>query len=197
MARTCRGLTAPTTSAPRHWNAESGQQQDLTPKDSERSHGPRRSANVGVSLRRVHERRGSQALDSGVSQHWGAGAVPGPGFESGKRFFLRGAFTRPKREKESDGCPPPLHPPPAGMQAYAVACMPQSTRRRLRSHRRFLFRKSEVSTRRFVRKQRRQKFQKAFRKQRLQTRRREPCSRALRVAPSGGLGSIKYGGTSR
>ena len=146
MARTCRGLTAPTTSAPRHWNAESGQQQDLTPKDSERSHGPRRSANVGVSLRRVHERWGrSHARDSGASQHWGAGAFPGPGFESGKRFFLRGVFTRSKREKESDGCPPPLHPPPAGMQAYAVACMPQSTRRRLRSHRRLLFRKSEVS----------------------------------------------------
>jgi hypothetical protein len=101
MARTCRGLTAPTTSAPRHWNAESGQQQDLTPKDSERSHGPRRSANVGVSLRRVHERRGSQARDSGVSQHWGAGAVPGPGFESGKRFFRGGVFARPKREKET------------------------------------------------------------------------------------------------
>ena len=31
------------------------------------------------------------------------------------------------------------------MQAYAVACMPQSTRGRLRSHRRLLFRKSEVS----------------------------------------------------
>jgi hypothetical protein len=120
MARTCRGLTAPTTSAPRHWNAESGQQQDLTPKDSERSHGPRRSANVGVSLRRVHERWGSQARDSGASQHWGAGAVPGPGFESGKRFFSRGVFTRPKREKESDGCSPPLHPPPSGMQAYAI-----------------------------------------------------------------------------
>ena len=96
-------------------------------------------------LRRAHERWGSQARDSGASQHWGAGAVPGPGFESGKRFFSRGVFTRPKREKESDGCPPPLHPPPAGMQAYAVACMPQSTRRRLRSHRRSFFQKSEVS----------------------------------------------------
>ena len=153
MARTCRGLTAPTTSAPRHWNAESGQQQDLTPKDSERSHGPRRSANVGVPLRRVHERRGSQARDSGVSQHWGAGAVPGPGFESGKRFFCGvSSHAPPKREKESGGCPPPLHPPPAGMQAYAVACMPQSTRRRLRSHRRLLFREVRSFKRRFANK---------------------------------------------
>ena len=90
-------------------------------------------------LRRAHERWGSQARGSGASQHWGAGAVPGPGFESGKRFFSRGVFTRPKREKESDGCPPPLHPPPSGMQAYAVACMPQSTRRQLHLHRRLRF----------------------------------------------------------
>ena len=90
-------------------------------------------------LRRAHERWGSQARDSGASQHWGAGAVPGPGFESGKRFFSRGVFTRPKREKESDGCPPPLHPPPSGMRAYAVACMPQSTRRQLHLHRRLRF----------------------------------------------------------
>ena len=193
MARTCRGLTAPTTSAPRHWNAESGQQQDLTPKDSERSHGPRRSANVGVSLRRVHERRGSQARDSGVSQHWGAGAVPGPGFESGKRFFSRGVFTRPKREKESDGCPPPLHPPPAGMQAYAVACMPQSTRRRLRSHRRLLFRKSEVS--KGVSQTKASEVSKGV--SQTKAAGAPTASRALRVAPSGGLGSIKYGGTSR
>ena len=81
--------------------------------------GPRRSANVGVSLRRVHERRGSQARDSGVSQHRGAGAVPGPGFESGKRFFcgVSSHATRPpsvKRRAMVHGCPPPLHPPPAG-----------------------------------------------------------------------------------
>ena len=193
MARTCRGLTAPTTSAPRHWNAESGQQQDLTPKDSERSHGPRRFANVGVSLRRVHERWGSQARDSGASQHWGAGAVPGPGFESGKRIFSRGVFTRPKREKESDGCPPPLHPPPAGMQAYAVACMPQSTRRRLRSHRRLLFREVRSFKRRFANKGVRS-FKGRFANEGCRT---QTASRALRVAPSGGLGSIKYGGTSR
>ena len=73
------------------------------------------------------------------------GQSRGRGLIRANDFFLRGVFTRPKREKESDGCPPPLHPPPAGMQAYAVACMPQSTRRRLRSHRRLLFRKSEVS----------------------------------------------------
>jgi hypothetical protein len=122
------------------------------------------------------------------------GQSRGRGLSRANDFFRGGVFTRPKREKESDGCPPPLHPPPAGMQAYAVACMPQSTRRRLRSHRRLLFRKSEVS--KGVSQQRRQKFQRAFRKQRLQKRRRR-ARRALRVAPSGGLGSIKYGGTSR
>ena len=52
------------------------------------------------------------------------------------------------------------------MQAYAVACMPQSTRRRLRSHRRLLFRKSEVS--KGVSQTKASEFQKAFRKERLQ-----------------------------
>ena len=87
MARTCRGLTAPTTSAPRHWNAESGQQQDLTPKDSERSHGPRRFANVGVSLRRVHERWGSQARDSGASHTGVRGQSRGRGLSRANDFF--------------------------------------------------------------------------------------------------------------
>ena len=47
-------------------------------------------------LRRAHERWGSQARDSGASQHWGAGAVPGPGFESGKRFFFAGCLHTPQ-----------------------------------------------------------------------------------------------------
>ena len=38
------------------------------------------------------------------------------------------------------------------MQAYAVACMPQSTRRRLRSHRRLLFREVRSFKRRFANK---------------------------------------------
>ena len=107
--------------------------------------------------------------------------------------FFRGVSSRPKREKESDGCPPPLHPPPAGMQAYAVACMPQSTRRRLRSHRRLLFRKSEVS--KGVSQTKASEVSKGV----SQTKAASvpTASRALRVAPSGGLGSIKYGGTSR
>ena len=179
MARTCRGLTAPTTSAPRHWNAESGQQQDLTPKDSERSgqDGPRMLGSpCGAYTSDGAVRRWTPACRStGVR-----GQSRGRGLSRANDFFA-GVFTRPKREKESDGCPPPLHPPPAGMQAYAVACMPQSTRRRLRSHRRLLFRKSEVSTRRFVRKQRRQKFQKAFRKQRLDRRRRRAARFASRL----------------
>ena len=105
-----------------------------------------------------------------VVARWGAGAVPGPGFESGKRFFSRGVFTRPKRERESDGCPPPLHPPPAGMQAYAVACMPHSTRRRLRSPRRSFFQKSEVS--KGVSQTKASEVSKGVSKQRLQARRR-------------------------
>lgn len=108
--------------------------------------------------------------------------------------FLRGVFTRPKREKESDGCPPPLHPPPAGMQAYAVACMPQSTRRRLRSHRRLLFRKSEVS--KGVSQTKASEVSKGV-SQRKAAFAPTAGRRVLRVAPSGGLGSIKYGGTSR
>ena len=37
-----------------------------------------------------------QARDSGASQHWGAGAVPGLGFESGKRFFFAGCLHTPQ-----------------------------------------------------------------------------------------------------
>ena len=163
MARTCRGLTAPTTSAPRHWNAESGQQQDLTPKGSER---PRRSANVGVTCG-AHTSDGAVRRGILARRSTGVrGQSRGRGLSRANDFFLRGAFTRPKREKESDGCPQPLHPPPAGMQAYAVACMPQSTRRRLRSHRRLLFRKPEVS--KGVSQTKASEFQNAFRKERLQ-----------------------------
>ena len=194
MARTCRGLTAPTTSAPRHWNAESGQQQDLTPKGSER---PRRSANVGVTCgahtsdgavrrgilaRRSTGVRGqsrgrglSRANDffRGVSSHApsvkrramvaprrsihlrrGCGHTPWRACRSqpavscistdGYVFCRRRRQAQnpaPPRDRFQPPHPPPLHPPPAGMQAYAVACMPQSTRLRLHFHRRLRFRR--------------------------------------------------------
>jgi hypothetical protein len=68
MARTCRGLTAPTTTAPRRWNAESGQQQGQTPKDSERSHGPRRSSSSSRSESARHPASGAHCSTSRASR---------------------------------------------------------------------------------------------------------------------------------
>ena len=164
MARTCRGLTAPTTSAPRHWNAESGQQQDLTPKGSER---PRRSANVGVTCG-AHTSDGAVRRGILARRSTGVrGQSRGRGLSRANDFFRGVSSHAPSVKRRAMVAPtaPPTSRGDAGIRRSVHAAVNPPS----------------VTFPPPVTLPRSQKFQKAFRKERLEARRRRAARFASRL----------------